>query len=603
MYFDDENSTNGWSFNEELLLQGLPVSDGIAIGMPFFLFEDSSKDVPEFMIAAAEIEEEIVRYRKAIYSSREDLELLRVNLSNEGSTEAAMIIDAHIEMLDDPVLKLVEDEIRAKRQNTEVVFRAAIAEIEKQISQGKDTYIEQRINDVKDLSKRILRHLFAKQKVSFADIPPNSVVIASELPPSDAAEAQASRVAAIVTRQGGGASHTGLIVRAKGIPCVDNIDTKLIEAKSKNCVIVDGSNGKVIVNPKMETLQKYDGLKKRFRKEFIEISQKVSYNDTTLDGHQIKLLANIESIHDLDLVLNYGAMGVGLFRSEYLFLHREVFSFSEDEQFAVYSQILRKANNLPIVIRVFDIGGDKISDIFFETSSTFPINRLSEINPALGCRAIRLLLKQRNVFRTQLRAILRASIYGDVRILLPLISDVAEVLEAKNFIDEVRKELEYEGIKIKEKIPLGAMIEVPSAVITADLMAEECDFFSIGTNDLTQYALAVDRADPRMRDLYQPAHPTMLRMITKVVEEAKKRDIPVTLCGEMASNPLYTELLIGLGIKELSCPPRFIPIIRNILNKIEYSSAQKLAETTLNLKSHRDIHQLLTKELESKRVI
>ncbi|GAB4184353.1 MAG: phosphoenolpyruvate--protein phosphotransferase [Simkaniaceae bacterium] len=570
--------------HEEIYLQGSPVSDGIAIGNLYFLEDVQEEPLPDFTIKASEVEKEIQRYRKALTSSRKDLHELQSILVREGSTEAVTIIDSHIQMLEDPLITTVmEEKIRQMLKNTESVFRSVMSDYENRFSRIDDTFFQQRLMDVKDLSKRILRHLHPKNLKN--PIPENSVVFALELVPSDTAEAQSSKICAFLTQFGGETSHAALIARSKGIPFVASLDMDMLKDQMAATVIVDGRTGKVIVNPCTDTLEHYQRLRSQVHEQYFHMMQDVEHKTETKDGYKIDVLANIESLDDLDLLHRHKAAGIGLFRSEFLFLHKELFSFSEEEQFYIYRQIIEKAKGLPIVFRVFDVGGDK----------NVSASALEEPNPALGCRAIRYLLRHKDVFRTQVRAILRANceMEGIVWILLPLISDLEEFRESKTFIREVEKELKEEGFKIQEPISIGSMIEVPSAAITCDLIAKESDFLSIGTNDLVQYTLAADRSNPVISDMYRPAHPSILRLIRTILNFAHSEKKYVGLCGEMASNPLFTALLLGLGVETFSCAPRYIPLLKKMISQISLEEAKKLAKEIIALSTPQEVYAAL----------
>lgn len=576
---------------DEVYLKGAPVSDGIAIGVPVFLSYAEDDDIPEFPITTGEVEGEIARYRRALSSSRDDLKKLQANLAREGSEEVVSIIDTHIQMLEDPLMTThMEKKIREMLKNTEAVFQSVVIDFQRRFSRAPDAFFQQRMADVKDLSQRVLRNLCHAQQSAFDHIPPNSIIFAKELIPSDTASIQASRVSAFVTQAGGGTSHAALIARAKGIPYVASIDIEALQNAEGKCVIVDGLTGDIIVNPTNDTLERYEKLKSRLTKQYQQLEKDRNLPSETIDGYSIKIFANINSLSDIDLVHHHGASGVGLFRSEYLFLQDNKLFLNEDVQTIYYQQLLEKSQGLSTVIRVFDIGGDKYPDFFGEIPR--------EPNPVLGLRGIRFLIRQRELFKIQLRAIYRASLSGDVRILLPLISDIHELRAVKELIAEVKTELKTQDIPYKEHIPLGCMLEVPSAILICDSLAQESDFLAIGTNDLIQYTLGIDRCNLSMTDFYSPIHPSVLRMIKMSVLEGKRFQKPVTICGEIASNPLFTALLIGLGIQSLSCAPRFIPIVKRTVRQYTLLEACKIAEHALTLKTSMEISDFLLHDLQ-----
>ncbi len=570
---------------EELLIRGFPVSDGIAIGIPFFL-NPIEEEIPEFSITLKEVDGEIARYRSALFSSREDLQLLRRNLAEEVSDDAATIIETHIQMLDDPLItQNMEEKIRQSLQNSESVFQSVMTDYEKRFSQNTDAFFQERLVDVMDLASRVLGHLCPAKGNSLLNVPFNSVVFAKELIPSHTASAESSRVSAFVTQSGGGNSHAALIARAKGIPYVACVDVGALQEIQARCVIVDGQAGEVIFNPHPKTLETYKQRKTRLKTSYQILQNELKYDSETIDGCQVQVFANIGNIGDLENIEQYGPEGIGLFRTEYLFFQRRHLISSEEEQYEAYVKLIQMARDMPVVIRVFDVGGDKNPELFSEGEK--------EPNPVLGCRGIRFLLRHLKIFTIQLRAILRAAVHGDVRILLPLISDIGELESSKALIAEICQTLTEEGIPFKPNIPIGCMIEVPSAVLICDALAKKSDFLSIGTNDLVQYTLGIDRSNPAMSDFCYPAHPSVLRMIKMVNTEAKRHGRTVTICGEIASNPLFVPLLLGLGVDQLSCSPRYIPIVKRAIRQTSLLSAYELAQRVLRLNSTKEVSQVL----------
>jgi phosphoenolpyruvate-protein phosphotransferase (PTS system enzyme I) len=571
---------------EEKRFQGAPVSEGVAIGIPYFLNSFQEEAIPEFPISTGEVDGEIARYRRALFSSREDLQRLQKDLVNEGSTDAVTIIETHILMLEDPLITThMEDSIRHMRQNTESVFRSVIHEYEKRFSHNQDHFFQQRLIDVLDVSKRILGHLHPSQSVPLNEIPDNSIIVAKELNPSYTAGIQASRVKAFVIQLGGGNSHTALIARAKGIPFVSSIDLQLLQEARGKWVIVDGITGEIIVNPLPKTIEKYRQLQKNLKTQYHLLEEEGRFPAKTRDDQDIFLYANVSDLSDLDSLHRQHLEGVGLYRSEYLILENPQMVYSEQEQLKAYIAILQKAQGLPVNIRVFDIGGDKHPDLFLEQER--------EMNPVLGCRGIRFLLRFKEIFRTQLRSLVRAAPYGNLRLILPLISDIEELRTSKAFIKSVKEELTREGYEFPDEIPIGCMIEVPSAVMISDFIAEECDFLAFGSNDLVQYALGIDRSNPLMSDLCYPAHPSAIRLMKMGVDSAKKAGKLISICGEIASNPHFIPLLIGLGITHLSCSPRFIPAIKQAIRRCSIVEAQALAAHVLTLATYSEISQCL----------
>lgn len=571
--------------SDEVYLQGLPVSDGIAIGTILFLEELPDDFFPSFPIKASDVGQEISRYRRALQYSRKDLENLQYSLAKEGSKEAMTIINTHIQMLEDPVITtVVEEKIGMMLQNTEAVFRSVMFEYEQQFSEIADDFFKQRLLDVKDLSKRILHHLHPAQEDTSKEVLENKIVFADELVPSLTAEASSSNILGFVTKVGGGTSHAALIAKAKAVPYVSSIDIAEVRRHTGQKVIIDGNTGEVIINPSKTTLEKYQDLMTVSRKKFIRIAEEYPAVVSTNDGVPVDVWANIENIKDLSFIHSCNIGGVGLLRSEFLYLKNMIEDFSEEQQYHLYEKMVKKTKNLPVNFRVFDVGGDK----------HFSAKQYAEPNPALGCRSIRFLLRHPEIFVRQLRALLRVASQGDIRLLLPLVTDVGELLEAKAIIFEVMEQLKQEGVTLPKEVKIGCMIEIPSAVVLSDQIASASDFLSIGTNDLVQYTLAADRGNPVICDMYKPAHPSILRMIKIVVDSGKKQGIPVSVCGEVASNPLFTALLLGLGLRQFSCPPRYVPLIKETVTKLTLREAEELAQKALSFNSTSDVNGLLT---------
>lgn len=567
------------SATKEVYIKGIPISGGVAIGKLYFLDRPDDSTLPDFPITDAEVDKEVQRYRRAVSSSFRDLNELYTASAKEGSFEAVTIIDSHMQILADPVItNCVEEKIRQMLRNAESVFRLVMSEY------------EQRFSDVKDIFKRILYYLIHPTEVIISNIPKNSIVFASEIFPSDAAEASHRHVLAFITKFGGDTSHTALIAKSKGIPFIAGVDSQALTEHILSDVIMNGETGEIIINPSMSTVEKYRLLQEAYEVQCIE---KVKENSQTRDGYKINVLANIETLDDFDTLEKCRVGGIGLVRSEFLFLHKDLYSFSETEQLAVYRKILNRAGDLPIIFRVFDFGGDK-------NAINAPIRDLEEPNPALGCRAIRYLLRHRDIFRAQMRAIVRANFEQkkSVWLLLPLITDIEELREAKKFIRNIENELIEEGMPLTTKMPIGSMIEVPSAVLICDLITKESDFLSIGTNDLMQYTLATDRCNPGMQDDCLPAHPSILRMIKIIVNHANIENRYVELCGEMASHPFFTACLLGIGIINFSCSPRYIPTLKKNISNISMKDAIKLTETIFGLSTSTEIYNLLKSQYQ-----
>lgn len=570
---------------KEVVLKGIPVCRGVAIGTPYFfsLVEDA---IPDFSIPAERINAEMARYHDALSKSRDDITHLRTQLIETNNLEGASILEAQLEMMQDIcMISEVENEIKKAKKNAESAFQKVINRYRKKFSSINNDFFKERFKDIQDISRRIIGHLLASTKKSLSELPPDSIIFSTELSASDSAEAHVSCASAIVTRHGGTTSHAAIVAKARGTPYVSNIPFEELESKQHDVVIVDGRTGEIIFSPKPSTLEKYQTLRTKLQTHLNKLEHVSTLRAETYDGYTIRLSANIEMASELEMLHQHGGHGVGLFRSEYICMSKSAFP-PEEEQYRIYRELVEKMHGLPIVIRTFDVGGDKVMP---------GQQRPQENNPFLGCRAIRFLLKEREIFKVQLRAILRASMHGEVSIMFPMVSTLCELSEAKQILAETKSELQKEGVPNK-RVRIGCMIEVPSAALIADLLAKECDFLSIGTNDLVQYALAVDRGNQEICSLYTPTHPSVIRMIKLIVQEANHHGIPVSLCGEMAADPRFTPLLLGLGVHELSVSTRYIPVVKNTIRNISIISASQLAEQVLSLPTASEIQELLASE-------
>lgn len=571
---------------EEVQLTGTPICRGIAIGYPFSLLPVEEK-VPEYSVAAEEIEQEISRYNRALKKSRDEIKLLLEGLQKECIIEGVAILDAHLQIVQDPLLTTqVEEDIRAKGKNAEHIFHSFIKQYQMKFDAISDPFFRERFKDIQNIAKRILSHLRNESQVCFADIPESSIVFATDLTAFETAEAKGGCALAFVTKSGGVTSHAAIVAKAKGIPYVSSVDFEGVKLDRDSWVIVDGRTGDVIVNPKPETLAKYQLLRNQLSQHFEQLIQNGGLVAETYDGYRVQLSANIETFNELEMLHRFGGSGVGLLRTESVFLAKETFP-TEEEQYNIYGSFVKQMKGLPIVIRTFDLGGDK----YLRHQ-----HYVQESNPFLGCRAIRFSLREKEIFKSQLRAIWRASALGDVKIMFPLVSSLSELMEAKTLLQESKEELLAQGKEVAHRLPVGCMIEVPSSAIIVDLLAKECDFLSIGTNDLVQYTLAVDRSNHSLSYLYTPTHPGVLRLIRQIVSEANHYGIPVTVCGEIAADPRFAPLLLGLGVHELSVAARYLPLIKNIIRNISIVSASKLAEQALSLSTASEIEALINQE-------
>jgi phosphotransferase system enzyme I (PtsI) len=581
---------------KELVLRGIPISKGIGIGFPVF-FASAEDHVPEIAIAKKEIEVEIDRYRRALDLSRRDVETLQKLSLNEGPPEIVSILGTHLEMMQDPLLtNVIEDRIRDMQRNTESIFHHIIEEYKTRFSTLQDNYFQERVRDIVDVSRRILGHLRPLERIKITEVPHNSIILTHELVPSETVEANASLVSAFVTSVGGITSHAAIIARAKGIPYVANVDIKQLKDVEVHSIIVDGSLGIVILNPTRQTLKKYQEIQKSHHMSYKMLKSASHLKGETIDGYEVRIFANLENPKEIDQLLKAGACGIGLFRSEYLFLSRKAFP-SEEEQFVIYKRMLKSLKGRPLVVRVFDVGGDKKVELPPGAPDAKYFTLIGpELNPALGCRAIRFLLRYPEILNAQLRAILRASYFGEIQILIPMVSDISEVRLVRQKVFDIQAGLKRMGVKTAKHIPIGCMIEVPSTAIMCDALADEVDFVSIGTNDLVQYVLAADRSNSHTAELYFSTHPSILRLIRMVVASANRVRKPVILCGECAADPSMIPLLIGLGIREFSVAARHIPLVKHTIRKWRILEACRLAEGALEYPSAQELKEFLAAE-------
>lgn len=573
----------------EVVLRGLPISQGVAIGSLTY-FTHTPNVIPDRPIPPDAIENEIQRWRRALIHCKQDIKRLKKQLEIDNSEEAVAVLGAHIQIMDDPLLTTeMEERIRNLKKNAEYVFQAFINEYQRRFNQIEDLFFKERCKDLLDIARRILAHLMNSARFSLTELPENSIVYAQELAASEVAEARQSCVSAFISEQGGTTSHAAIVAKAKGIPYVANIDFEIVKSALNTTVIVDGRTGQVILFPTPETLSKYEKIRTRLANIFQALEKTSTLRSETYDGYSVRLSANIEMINELDLLHKYGGYGVGLFRSEYIFLSKQKFP-TEEEQYIIYRSMTERMKGLPITIRTFDVGGDKL---------TIEQQNAMQGNPYLGCRALRFLLKERDIFRAQLKAILRASEHGQVSVMFPMVSGLPELLETKKIIQEAKDELAEEGKFTGNILRIGCMVEVPSAAMIADILAKECDFLSIGTNDLIQYSLAVDRQNPVINMLHTPMHPGLIRLIKLIVDLAKRHNVPVSICGEIAADPRFTPLLLGLGVRELSVALRHLPWIKKVIRSTSIVDAYAMTQEALKLSTSTDVQKLLTSFLLS----
>jgi phosphotransferase system enzyme I (PtsI) len=575
------------SAREEIRRTGLGVSAGIAFGRAYLIGRDTLK-APRHHIEQDDIDTEVARLYKAIAASDKQLAKIKEKLASENESDYH-IITAHQMMLhDEHLVGAAVEYIRDEKINAEWALRRAVDDIRGVFDSIEDEYLRERRSDVEFVAERVLRNLLGREVGPLAP-PPDAVVVAYDLSPADTATLHRAAVAGLLTDAGGKTSHTAIIARAHEIPAVVGLEniTELVE--TDDLLLLDGGTGMVIVNPSATTVAQYRDEQRRQVAEGVRFHAMRDLASTTRDEQPVLLLANIDGPDELDDAMEYGAMGVGLFRTEYLFMTGVGPLPDEQQHYETCVAVLEKLKGKPATIRTFDLGSDKLTRFIEEAD-------LGEQNPALGLRSIRLCLSSigRDLFHTQLRGLLRASAHGPMKLMFPMISGVAELRAAKAVLEEVRRELRAEGIAFDEHMKVGIMIEMPSAALCADLLAAECDFFSIGTNDLIQYTMAVDRVNEYVSYLYEPLHPSLIRLIGEVAKAANAANIPVTICGEMAGEPMIAPVLFGLGIRELSMSAVSIPEVKATVRQMTVQQTELLVERVRNLPTAADVRAMVT---------
>jgi phosphotransferase system enzyme I (PtsI) len=566
-------------------LTGIPASPGVAIGRVHPVDRRRAR-VPRYHVQPEAIDAELERLVRAVKLTVDQLAAIRRSL---GEGEQGDILDAHRMMADDPTLQqqahaLIRDELL----NAEWAMRRAVREMSEKL--GTDGYLAERRADLDEVCDRIVHNLLGEQP-AIAVIPKEPVVlVAFDLQTADAAVLLSSgKVIGLVTDFGSKTSHTAILARALEVPCVVGAESCSEIAKAGDLIALDGSTGEVLVSPDAVEIARFEAAREDLRERDLKLLEQRDLPAITLDGRCINLYANIEFPEEVPSVLAHGGEGVGLYRTEFLYLNREELP-SEEEHLRAYSQILQQMQGRPVTIRTLDLGGDKL-----------PIgHRSHEPNPALGLRAIRFTLRHPQLFRTQVRALLRASVHGSLRIMLPMIAAVGELREARKQIEQTRQELLREGHKIAERIPVGIMLETPAAALSADRFALESDFFSIGTNDLIQYSLAIDRGNREVAYLYRPLHLGVLRLIQHSVAGARAAKIEVAMCGEMAGDPLYALVLLALGLDTLSVNPADIPKVKRVLRGADLSDAKQVLEAAMQYTSHEEIEGYVLAQMKSR---
>lgn len=569
------------------VMKGIPASAGIAIGRGYFLNRALPRTV-QSTVSHEKVEDEVAVFQRALARSKEQVRAIRDTLE-DNSSEHYQILSVHLALLDDSML--LDQTIRTIRENrftADWAFNKVLQNLLDTFQRIEDPYLRERGADLRQIGHRVLENLAGRQPDSIAAIKDAVVVIAHELSPADTTQILNSPILGFATDVGSRTSHTAITARSLGVPAVVGLERITEEFSAEGPVILDGEAGIVILDPTEEAVREYSEKRKAYSQRTRDLARFARLPTVTRDGKTLSLMANIEFPEESNVALRSGAEGVGLYRTEFLFLNRKDIP-SEEEHYETYRRVMEKFRQHPVTIRTFDLGGDKFAS---------QLDLAEEMNPAMGLRAIRFCLREKDIFKNQIRAILRASAHGRVRMLFPMISGVAELHEAMAVVDEARGELKRRRIPFDKGMSIGAMIEIPSAAIVADLLAKEVSFFSIGTNDLIQYALAIDRVNEHVSYLYEPLHPAILRLIRRTVEAGHEAGIPVSMCGEMAGEPFYSYVLLGLGLDELSMNSTAIPRVKRILRKsVAYEAKEFVGELMLHATAG-EIDRILRKRME-----
>lgn len=572
------------SDNQEVILQGIPASQGIAYGQ-LFVYIQSDVEIPSYNVDPEKRIDEVARFDQALVSTRQQIAKIQAEVEKNIGPEEARIFDAHLMVLEDQALTSeVIREFEKTGNNIETCFNRVSQRYVQAFTEIDDEYLRERASDIRDVAQRVLQNLLGQAENSLSRLADKRIVVANDISPSDSASIDRSAALAVVTDSGSKTSHAVIVARSMKVPAIVGMRDLSARARNGQWAIVDGYEGVVILNPSESTLFRYGKIqaqKKTLEGRLMEANREPA---VTLDGERVTLLANIEKVDEVALVNDYNADGVGLFRTEYLYLNSARMP-SESEQTVAYRKVAESLAPRPVIIRTLDLGGDKPMS---GSPHLFP----KEDNPFMGFRAIRFCLEHTDIFKDQLRAILAASAHGKIRLMYPMISGAEELARANAILTECKDELRARGTPFDEKMEVGAMIEIPSAATTSDILATQCDFFSIGTNDLIQYLLAIDRVNDRIAHLYEPTHPAVLRTLRHVVEQAHLQKVPVSVCGEMGGDPVLVPLLLGLGVDSLSMTPPLIPAVRYLVRAMKLADARKLAAKALKLTDAKEIYAL-----------
>jgi phosphotransferase system enzyme I (PtsI) len=566
---------------QEKILKGINASPGICIGKAYLVDKGGVDVVEKYYIKENKLQAEVKRFKAAVKKAKDEFQSIIKNRPEE--LQRDYILETHIALLKDKMLYgRTVAAIQSEAVNAEWALKKIVSNLIATFEKMGDAYLKERASDVVHVSDSIMRNLVGAANENIAAIDKRVILVANDLSPADTSQINLERIMGFITNRGGKASHTGIMAQALEIPAVVGLETATFEIKSDDLIIVDGNRGTVIIHPTEQTLVGYEERKIDYEEYRAVITSESHLRAETTDGLQLEVMANIEFPEEVISVKNYGGDGIGLYRTEFQYMNRPEFP-NEEELFEKYREVVELMAPAPVTIRTLDINGDK---------AVANLSDFDETNPALGLRAIRYCLRKPDVFKTQLRAILRAAAFGRVRILFPMIAAYFEICEAIKLLDEVAENLEKDGLPYKREIDVGIMMEVPSAVVLADLLADKADFFSIGTNDLIQYALAIDRGNRNVAHLYQPLDPAVLRLIKRVADVAREKSIEVFICGEMAATAQHIPLLLGLGMDELSMNPQSIPRAKRVIRSLKINDAREFAQEALKKRTARGVFEL-----------
>jgi len=571
----------------EKILTGVPASGGIAIG-PAYVYHPEGFSVSRRVLKSEEVKDELDRYQAALKKTRAQISEMEEKMKEKLGKEHAAIFQAHQVVLDDPLfMEEVPGSIQTRRLNAEFLLNEALDKFKAVMESLEDGYFRERGGDIQDVCSRLMRNLDGREKDDLKKLDREVILIANDLSPSDTVTMSTETIKGFCTDVGGRTSHVAIVARSLALPAVVGMKTITSEIQEGDWVIVDGNKGLVVVNPLPQTLKQYERLKEGYEAFQKSLETLKALPAKTPDGHQVTLAANIEIPQELDELARHGAEGIGLYRTEFLFMNREEIP-TEEEQYLAYKDLATKTGVNPAILRTLDLGGDKFLS---------HLNPFQESNPFLGLRAIRLCLKRPEIFKPQLRAILRAAAHGPIKIMFPMISTLAEVRESKILLNQCIQQLKKEGQVFRSTIEVGAMIEIPSAAIIADLLIQEVDFLSIGTNDLIQYTLAVDRVNESVAYLYDPGNPAILRLIKMTVDACHKAGKWVGMCGEMAGDPVFVPLLLGMGLDEFSVSVSVIPEIKKVIRLMPFDKAKEIALAALQVKTSEEVLKLIRENI------